>query len=204
MIRMIEKRFTEEYNERDGIYLFDNLMREKFYLNPVGLVDRCNSLWERIQRLETYYRRLMKEHENLKIDVDILKDNLEINREIIDDIHEYCQKLLGEKKELRNLLFTSEKQNEDRKKYQKELHERNEQLTQKMESITSKNKILLEHCDDLQERNDRQAKQLDNIYNLIEKQDWGTLQGLIEEFQECEEQLKIEMECYDEPTAKRH
>lgn len=197
MIRMIEKRFTEEYNERDGIYLFDNLMREKFYLNPVGLVDRCNSLWERSQRLEKNYRRVIEENEDLKIDVDILKDNLEINREIIDDIHEYCQKLLRDKKELRNLLFTSEKQNEDRKKYQKELQERNEQLTQKLESIHSKNKILLEHCDDLQERNDRQAKQLDNIYNLIEKQDWKQLQGIIQEFQECEEQLQREYRCYE-------
>jgi len=87
---------------------------------------------------------------------------------------------------------------------EKLLKAENEQLKQEVESINSKNKILLEYCDDLQERNDRQVKQLDNIYNLIEKQDWETLTGLIQEFKECEEQLKIEMECYDEPTAKRH
>ena len=197
MIRMIEKRFTEEYNERDGIYLFDNLMREKFYMNPVGLVDRCNSLWERIQRLETYYRRLMKENEDLKIDVDILEDNLEINREILDDIHEYCRKLLGDKKELRNLLFTSEKQNEDRKRYQKELQERNEQLTQKLESIHSKNKILLEHCDDLQERNDRQAERLGTVFNLINNKDWDSLTAMVEEFKELNELNKNEYRCYE-------
>ena len=50
---------------------------------------------------------------------------------------------------------------------------------------------------ELQERTDRQAKQLDNIYNLIEKQDWETLQGLIEEFKECEEQIQREWKCYE-------
>jgi len=77
------------------------------------------------------------------------------------------------------------------------LNDKSNRLEKENEQLKSKNKILLEHCDDLQERNDRQAKQLDNIYNLIEKQDWETLTGLIQEFQECEEQLKIEMECYE-------
>ena len=44
----------------------------------------------------------------------------------------------------------------------------------------------------LQERNDRQAKQLDNLYTLIEKQDWKTLKGIIQEFQECDERLQKE------------
>ena len=44
----------------------------------------------------------------------------------------------------------------------------------------------------LQERNDRQYQTLDKLYKLIEKQDWKTLKGLIQEFQECEEQLQKE------------
>lgn len=50
----------------------------------------------------------------------------------------------------------------------------------------------------LQERNNRQYKQLKNIYDLIEKQDWKQLQGLIEEFKECEEKLKREWRTYSE------
>lgn len=49
---------------------------------------------------------------------------------------------------------------------------------------------------ELQERNNRQAKQLGNIYHLIEKQDWKTLKGIIEEFKECEEQLQKEWSTY--------
>lgn len=48
----------------------------------------------------------------------------------------------------------------------------------------------------LEERNNRQAKQLDNLYTLIEKQDWKTLKGLIQEFQECEEQIQQEWGTY--------
>ena len=65
------------------------------------------------------------------------------------------------------------------------------------EVIVDKLNELAEENKELQEQNNRQAKQLDNIYNLIEKQDWETLTGLIQEFKECEEQLKIEMECYE-------
>ena len=49
----------------------------------------------------------------------------------------------------------------------------------------------------LKERNNRQAKQLDNLYTLIEKQDWKNLTGLIQEFQECEEQLQKEWSDYE-------
>ena len=56
---------------------------------------------------------------------------------------------------------------------------------------------LSEENEQLKQRNDRQAKQLDNLYTLIEKQDWKTLKGLIQEFQECEEQLQREWKCYE-------
>ena len=78
-----------------------------------------------------------------------------------------------------------------------ELSEERGQLKQEVESIHSKNIILLEHCDDLQERNDRQADTIRELYNLIEKQDWETLTDRIEELNKAEEQLKIEMRCYE-------
>ena len=56
---------------------------------------------------------------------------------------------------------------------------------------------LVEENEQLKERNNRQAKQLDNLYTLIEKQDWKILKGLIQEFQECEEQLQQEWKCYE-------
>jgi len=63
--------------------------------------------------------------------------------------------------------------------------------------LLKSNDFLLKEIEQLKERNNRQAKQLDNLYTLIEKQDWKTLKGLIQEFQECEEQLRKEWECYE-------
>ena len=47
---------------------------------------------------------------------------------------------------------------------------------------------LTNENEQLKQRNSRQAKRLDNLYHLIEKEDWQTLKGIIQEFQECEEQ----------------
>ena len=64
------------------------------------------------------------------------------------------------------------------------------------ESLCDKLNQLNDENEQLKERNNRQAKQLDNLYTLIEKQDWTTLKGLIQEFQECEEQLQKEWANY--------
>ena len=74
-----------------------------------------------------------------------------------------------------------------------ELHIQNDFLkneNQHMRKLVNENKQL-------QERNNRQAKQLDNLYTLIEKQDWKIVTGLIQEFQECEEQLQKEWSDYE-------
>lgn len=49
----------------------------------------------------------------------------------------------------------------------------------------------------LQARNDRQAKQLDNLYRLIEEKDWRALTDIMDDFKECEEQLQREWMCYE-------
>lgn len=59
-------------------------------------------------------------------------------------------------------------------------------------------KILLEHCDDLQERNDRQADTIRELYNLIENKDWETLTAMIEELNNAEEQLVKEWRIYND------
>jgi len=57
-------------------------------------------------------------------------------------------------------------------------------------------KRLEQHNKELQERNNRQAKQLDNLYTLIEKQDWESLTAVIEELKQAEEQLQKEWPTY--------
>ena len=78
-----------------------------------------------------------------------------------------------------------------------ELAEENEQLKKQRAELFIRERDTKNELREQQERNDRQAKQLDNIYNLIEKEDWKTLKGIIQEFQECEEQLQSEWKCYE-------
>ena len=65
------------------------------------------------------------------------------------------------------------------------------------EDVVAELNKLNDENEQLKERNNRQAKQLDNLYTLIEKQDWKTLKGIIQEFQECEEQIQQEWKCYE-------
>ena len=52
--------------------------------------------------------------------------------------------------------------------------------------------------EELKQRNDRQAKQLDRLYNLIEEKDWTALSDIIDDFKRCEEQLQKEWGIYNE------
>ncbi len=56
---------------------------------------------------------------------------------------------------------------------------------------------LYEDNEQLKQRNNRQAKQLDKLYTLIEKEDWQALKGIIQDFQKCEEQLQRESKYYE-------
>lgn len=77
-----------------------------------------------------------------------------------------------------------------------ELHEKNQKLKDGVEEFNQICEYYEGRIKELEERNNRQAKQLDNLYTLIEKQDWKILKGLIQEFQECEEQLQKEWGSY--------
>lgn len=50
---------------------------------------------------------------------------------------------------------------------------------------------------ELQERNNRQAKQLDELYHLIKDKDWRTLTNIVDDFKKAEEQLQKEWKCYE-------
>ena len=57
---------------------------------------------------------------------------------------------------------------------------------------------LSEENEQLKQRNDRQAKQLDRLYSLIEEKDWTALSDIIDDFKRCEEQLQKEWGVYNE------
>lgn len=57
---------------------------------------------------------------------------------------------------------------------------------------------LQDENEQLKKRNDRQAKQLDRLYSLIEEKDWIALSDIIDDFKRCEEQLQKEWGIYDE------
>ena len=57
-------------------------------------------------------------------------------------------------------------------------------------------KNLKEENEQLKQRNDRQAKQLDRLYHLIEEKDWRTLTDIFDDFKRCEEQLQREWRTY--------
>lgn len=57
---------------------------------------------------------------------------------------------------------------------------------------------LEEENEGLKQRNDRQAKQLDRLYSLIEEKDWTALSDIIDDFKRCEEQLQKEWRTYDD------
>ena len=57
---------------------------------------------------------------------------------------------------------------------------------------------LHDENEQLKQRNDRQAKQLDRLYSLIEEKNWTALSDIIDDFKRCEEQLQKEWGVYDE------
>ena len=57
---------------------------------------------------------------------------------------------------------------------------------------------LQDENEQLKQRNDRQAKQLDRLYSLVEEKDWTALSDIIDDFKRCEEQLQKEWGIYDD------
>jgi septation ring formation regulator EzrA len=57
---------------------------------------------------------------------------------------------------------------------------------------------LHEENEQLKQRNDRQAKQLDRLYRLIEEKDWRALPDILDDFKRCEEQLQKEWGTYSD------
>lgn len=73
----------------------------------------------------------------------------------------------------------------------------NDWETIEVQSIIDENARLRTENEQLKQRNNRQAKQLDRLYNLIEEKDWRALFDIIDDFKRCEEQLQREWKCYE-------
>jgi len=56
---------------------------------------------------------------------------------------------------------------------------------------------LEEKNKELQERNDRQYKQLGDLYRLIKEKDWRALSDILDDFKRNDEQLQKEWKCYE-------
>jgi GTPase involved in cell partitioning and DNA repair len=56
---------------------------------------------------------------------------------------------------------------------------------------------LVEENEQLKERNQRQAKRLAELYELMAKKDWESLTEIIDDFCSCEEQLQREWRTYE-------
>lgn len=78
-----------------------------------------------------------------------------------------------------------------------ELKRENKELNELCVKYDFKVGRLEEENEEIKQRNDRQAKQLDRLYNLIEEKDWTALSDIIDDFKRCEEQLQKEWGTYD-------
>lgn len=79
-----------------------------------------------------------------------------------------------------------------------ELKRKNKELSELCVKYDFKVGRLEEENEEIKQRNDRQAKQLDRLYSLIEEKDWIALSDIIDDFKRCEEQLQKEWGIYDE------
>jgi hypothetical protein len=80
----------------------------------------------------------------------------------------------------------------------KETYEVNGQIYHGSNDLMDLLNALHEENIQLKERNDRQAKRLGELYELIAKKDWESLTEIIDDFKRCEEQLQREWKCYDD------
>ena len=124
----------------------------------------------------------------------------ECTNEIIDLLNNYIEKNEQLKKEIKRLNLESDTFD---KLYSaeldiiKKLRKEKEQFKTKNNAYLQDLEVLKEHNTQLQTRNDRQANSLDEVYNLIENEDWEALKQIIQDFKECDEQLRKEWKCYE-------
>ena len=118
------------------------------------------------------------ENEDKEIDVDTVVD------------------LLNENENLKQSNSQLAKVNREGVKKVQKLAKENEQLRHDATILIQSNQDYRKENEQLKQRNNRQAKQLDRLYNLIEQKDWRTLNDILDDFKRCEEQLQREWRTY--------
>ena len=79
-----------------------------------------------------------------------------------------------------------------------ELADENEQLKDALNQRTDQCDKYYKENEQLKQRNDRQAKRLAELYELMAKKDWDSLTEIIDDFCSCEEQLQRESGTYSD------
>lgn len=184
---MVEsKRF---YCKKDGVNEWVVCDRLKQFPMPVSSLEFCgavenalNSLWGEIWRLENHSQELVQRSIKYEDTINELKNE---NKRLKEEI----RLLNNENKELKEKLASSFLIRGANKRT-------NETLEKENEELRGYNRAMVKDIKDLEERNNRQAEQLDRLYKLIEAKDWEALTGIIEDFRRCEEQLKREWGRY--------
>lgn len=78
-----------------------------------------------------------------------------------------------------------------------DLHSMSENSEKNVQICINKMNKLAEENKELKIRNNRQAKQLDDLYRLIEEKDWRALTDILDDFKKADEQLQKEGKCYE-------
>jgi len=78
------------------------------------------------------------------------------------------------------------------------LNDENEQLKDALNQRTDQCDKYYKENEQLKQRNDRQAKRLAELYELMAKKDWESLTEIIDDFCSCEEQLQRESGTYSD------
>ena len=171
---MTEQRFTVNYRENTRLYeVKDNLHildcgGFAIEYNAKKCCEELNALYEENERLKQAYAQLKHRH-SLLHDVCIAECDRDSYRKDIASL---------------------EKENE-------QLRTKNNAYIQDIEVFKEENTHLKLENEELQVRNDRQAKRLGELYELMAKKDWESLTEIIDDFKRCEEQLQREWRTYE-------
>ena len=184
---MTAKRFMID----DCGTLIDMHTRNTFdYVSDV--CDLLNMQHETIQRLNQNVDELL----SVNIEEELLKENEQLKQAYAQLkhrhslLHDVCIDAECDRDSYRKDIASLEKENEQLKIRFKEERERALKFGRDIDTLTVKN-------EQLQARNDRQAKRLAELYELMAKKDWESLTEIIDDFKRCEEQLQREWGTYE-------
>ena len=184
---MTAKRFMID----DCGTLIDMHTRDTFdYVSDV--CDLLNMQHETIQRLNQNVDELL----SVNIEEELLKENEQLKKAYAQLkhrhslLHDVCIDAECDRDSYRKDIASLEKENE-------QLRTKNNAYIQDIEVFKEENTHLKLENEELQQRNDRQAKRLAELYELMAKKDWESLTEIIDDFKRCEEQLQREWGTYE-------